>query len=262
MSGLVAGALALLVLAGAAPGATTGTGSISGIIMPPSRCTRVEALLRAGRDPRKPQVFVGEYDGKTGAFRIANLPDGTYDLRLTVPGGTIEGADLRPDKPSRDDREFSDEDRKEILEKIENYPESYLDIHRPLYLVGNGYHAKALVEGIRYREFHSGKPGEQVWRVEIWLYDYHYGGWVKRQHGWTVLARVRTNVDMAPEAFRDLMRLFDPKLGGIDVRDGAAVADVRYEIPEHLDMRMGKTPGSIETQAAEHRKKKEKEIVY
>ena len=241
--------------------AAAGAGSISGVIAPADRCTRVEALDRKGRDPRKPRIVRGQYDPKTGGFRVTGLADATYDLRIHLADGTIEGMDLRPE-PRKGDRPFSEQDRKTILTKIEKFPERFSDILRPLYINGNGSHAKVLVEKIRYRPFHSGKAGERNWRVEVWLYDYHYGGWVKRQHGWYVVARVRTNLDMQPAAFRALTRLFDPKLGGIDIEDGKAVTDFRYVVPEKLDTAMGKTPGSIEKQAAEHKKKKEKEIVY
>jgi len=241
--------------------APAGGGSISGVITPADRCTRVEALDRKGRDPRKPRIVSGQYDPKTGRFHVTGLADAAYDLRIYLAEGTIEGMDLRPE-PGRDDRAFSEQDRKTILTKIEKFPERFSDILRPLYINGNGSHAKVLVEKIRYRSFHSGKAGERNWRVEVWLYDYHYGGWMKRQHGWHVVARVRTNVDMQPAAFRGLTRLFDPKLGGIDIEEGKAVADFRYAIPDKLDMAMGKIPGSIEKQAAEHKKKKEKEIVY
>jgi hypothetical protein len=252
---------------GATGSTPSGEGSIAGVIAPADRCAKVEALCRtaiAGKpapDPRKPYVFPGQYDSKTGAFTIPNLPDGDYDLRLSVAGGTIEGADLRLE-PATIDRQFDDDDRKEILGKIENYPDAFMDIQRPLYLEGNGSHAKALVELIRYRDFYSGKAGEQVWRVEIWPFDYYYGGWVIRKHGMAAIARVRTNVDMAPQAFHDLLRLFDPKVGGIAIKDGKPVSDFRYAIPEKLDMAMGKMPGSVERQAEEHRKKKAQEVTY
>jgi hypothetical protein len=135
-----------------------------------------------------------------------------------------------------------------------------------LFLVGNGSHAKALVEGIRYRDYHSGQQGDIIWRVEIWLYDYYHGGWVKRQHGWQVVARVRASSgqprDMELKPFLELVRLFDPKLGGITVAQGKAASGLRYDIPEKLDMKMGKIPGSIEKLGEEHRKKRQKEIVY
>ncbi len=254
-------AVAIAISVVAALSASAGGGSISGVITPAGRCIKIEALDRKGRDPRKPRIVRGQYDPKTGRFHISGLADATYDLRVHLTDGSIEGMDLRPE-PGRDDRPFGEGDRKTILTKIENFPERFSDIIRPLYMNGNGSHAKVLVEKIRYRPFHSGKKDERNWRIEVWLYDYHYGGWVKRQHGWHVVARVRTNRDMEPAAFRGLTRLFDPKLGGVDIGDGKAVSDFTYAIPEKLDIAMGKTPGSIEKQAAEHKKKKEKEIVY
>lgn len=256
-------ATAATVAAAATP-AKPGNGSISGTIAPAAQCTKVEALSRTGQDPRKPVVYAGTYDSKTGNFTIENLPDGTYDLRLSIENGTIEGADMRLEKPN-DDREFSDADRQEILGKIENYPDDFIDIHRSLSVIGNGSHAKALVENIRYRDFHSGGKGEMIWRMEVWLYDYCNGGWVKRQHGWQVLDRIRTGDknDMSNQAFHDLTRLYDQKLGGIDVANSANVSGIKYDIPKEPDMTMGKTPGSIEKQMdADIEKKKTADVVY
>jgi hypothetical protein len=217
-------------------------GVITGTISPAAKCSGVEALSRNVPDPRKPQVFAGQYDAATGKFTIPNLPDGAYDLRIKIDGGTIEGVDLRQDK-SDDDREFGDADRKEILDKITNYQDDFMDTHRALCLTGNGSHAKALVENIRNRDFHTGEKGEIIWRVEIWLYDYYNGGWVRRQHGWQVVARIRTGDkgDTSNESFRNLLRLFDPKLGGVEVAGGGTVSDFCYNIPDKLDSTMGKT---------------------
>jgi len=234
------------------------TGSISGVIGNPQKCTGVAALARGTGDPRKIKVIRGRYDPATGRFSIAGLAPGTYDLRVYVPGGWIDGANLRLEDRQRTGKPLAEDDIKEILDKIANFPDRFVDIIRPLAVAGTDRHAKVLVEKIRYRQFHSGKPGERVWRVEIWNYTNHYGGWVKDQHGWLVLSRIRAPFGRTTaEYLRNLLWLFDPALGGIRVEKDRAIADFRYRVPDPLTAAMGKVPGGIERLVAEDVKKKQ-----
>jgi len=234
------------------------TGSISGVIENPQKCTGVAALARGTGDPRKIKVLRGRYDPATGRFHIGNLDPGTYDLRVYVPGGWIDGANLRLEDRQRTGKPLAEDDIKEILDKIANFPDRFVDIIRPLAIAGTDRHAKVLVEKIRYRQFHSGKPGERVWRVEIWNYTNHYGGWVKDQHGWLVLSRIRAPFGRTTaEYLRNLLWLFDPALGGIRVEKDRAITDFRYRVPDPLTAALGKVPGGIERLVAEDVKKKQ-----
>ena len=232
-------------------------GKIAGKITNPGRCLGVAAVRRGGSMTRlKVEALPGTLDKKTGKFVIPGLPEGRYDVRVHVEGGHIDGADLKLDESQQSDEPLTEKDRKAILKKIENFPERYSDILRPLYLQGNHKFAKALVEKIRYRPFHSGAKNARNWRVEIWIFEYYYGGWVKKRHGWKVLARIRSPYQMPRDKFDNLLWLFDPKLGGFDVADGKTTTVPVYALPEKLDMSMGKTPGSVEKLAEEHKKKK------
>ena len=233
------------------------TGSISGVIENPGKCTGVAALARGTGDPRKMKVLRGQYDPATGRFAVGNLPPDTYDLRVYVPGGWIDGANLRPAARQGEGKPIGEDDLKEIVDKIENFPDRFVDIIRPLAVAGTDTHAKVLVEKIRYRQFHSGKQGERVWRVEVWDYTSYYGGWVKEQHGWLVLSRIRAPFGKTTaEDLRNLLWLFDPALGGLRIEKGRAVAELRYRVPGKLTLAMGKTPGSLDRLVAEDVKKK------
>jgi hypothetical protein len=246
--------------------ATAWAGSLSGIIENADKCKGVSALLREGFDPRTPKVFTGQYDAATGQFKIENLPEGTYDLRVYVEGGWMDGANLKLDPAERSDQPLTEDDRKEILDKIANYPDSFMEVTRALAIAGDGKRAKALVEQIqiRYRPFHSGQAGlpdgqagDVIWRVEVWQYEKFPGGWVKKQRWFQVLSRVRAPTEEMPlEKFRNLYWLFDPALGGMAVGKDANVTDLKYKVPDPLTLDMGKTPGSIEKLAAENEQKK------
>jgi len=254
--------LALAVLAAwqaSAGAATKATGKITGKIANPKRCTGVGVVTRGGTKTRlKVTATRGKYDATTGEFEIAGLKDGLYDLRVYVKGGHIDGCDLKMDPSQESDKPMTKKDREKIMKYVEDFPERFCDILRPMYLEGNHEFAKMLVEKIRYRPFHSGTPGERLWRVEIWVFQNYYGGWRKKQHGWQVLARERATrrTPEEREKFDNMMWLFDPKIGGIEVEDGETTVVKDYTVPEKFDMSMGKVPGSVEKQAEKHKKTK------
>jgi hypothetical protein len=233
-----------------------GAGAINGVVENGARCKGVSALMRTGLDPRRPEVHQGEYDAASGRFRISGLAEGVYDLRVLVEGGWIDGANLTLEATQKSDEPLTDEARAEILDLINNYPASFQDITRPLAVQGNGRAAKALVELIRYTNFHSGKPGDVIWRVEVWVYEEANGAWVKKPHGWQVLSRVRAPQEMPLNDFLNGLWLFDPALGGIKVTKDRPVVELKYALPAKMDMSMGKAPGSIEQLAGEDQKKK------
>ena len=59
---------------------------------------------------------------------------------------------------------------------------------------------------------------------------------------------------MPAETFRDMVLLFDPEIGGLDVAEEESVEGLTVTIPEP-DPRLGKTPGSVARQIEEDRKK-------
>ncbi len=221
------------------------TGAISGKIENPARCKGVAALDRSLKDPRKLKVYPAQIDKKTGAFTVSGLPPGRYDLRVRVEGGRIDGADLALEKSQHSDDPLTEKDRRKIRDFIENYPDRFCDVLRPLAISGNGKFAKVLVEKVRYRPFHSASKDSRVWRVEIWPFRNAYGKWIKERHGWTVLARVRAPGDMPIKEFHKLVRLFEPELGGIVVDAGKVTDGVEYKIPKKWARGKGLTPGAL-----------------
>ena len=221
--------------------------------------------------PALPKVFPAKFDAKTGQFRAEGLPDGEYALRVLIPGGWVDGADMRLEKPTEEGDAFGKEDEEAIRKLISDYPDAFTDIFRPIYIRGNSQYASVLVEKIRARQFHSGKAGEIVWRVEVWRYEKHTGAWVKRQRSTTTLCRIRvfgaasshyrrgSRLHMTTPEFEKLVWLFSPETGGIEVAGGESAAGLRVTAPE-IDMKHGKTSGSVMKQIEEFRKSGKKHL--
>ena len=258
--------LAVLLLAGG-PGKAFAD-SISGKVTNPKKCSGVQVLLRKGsgfNKPYAPKVFPAKYSAATGAFRAENLPEGRYDLRLLVPGGWVDTVDMRLEEAEGGDP-FNEEDEKAIREFIANYPQSFADIFRPIFMRGNARCAKVLVEKIRARGFHSGKGGEIIWRVEVWAFEKHTGAWVRGRRSMEVVSRLRvfavdskhhrrgSQVHTTAEEFKGMVWLFSPANGGLEVDAVEPVADLEVTVPE-LTAKWGKAAGSVQRQIEAYRKK-------
>lgn len=252
--------------------AAAGANAISGKITNPDRCTGVQVLLRKGpgvKFPSQPKTFTAKYDNRTGEFSSDGLPDGEYALRLLVPGGRVEGADMRLQTPDKDGDPFGEEDIKAIGKLIADYPDAFSDIFRPLCLKGNSQFAAALVEKIRAREFHSGQAGEITWRVEVWRFEKHTGAWVKRQRSTTTLCRLRvfaaqsshyqrgSVLHMNAAQFEKLVWLFAPEMGGLTIAEGEPIKRLAIAVPP-IDAKHGKVAGSVRKQIEEFRNKGDK----
>jgi len=232
---------------------------LSGVVTNPDRCVGVQALLRHGegvRYPCLPRIYTGAYDKATGRFRIEGLPPGIYDLRLVMTDGHVDGVDMRLTDDTKEP--FTEDDERAIRDFIANYPDSFNDIHRPVLLRGNGRQAKVLVECIRARQFHSGNPGEIIWRVEVWRFEKHTGAWVRSRRGAETVARLRVVPDggadelqISADRFRGLVWLFSPDLGGFEVGPDQTLEGLAVAVPE-VSIANGKVPGSVESQIEEY----------
>ena len=235
-------------------------GSVSGVITNPKQCAGVSAILRGGTVTRlKIKERRGRFDPKTGKFSVKDLPDGVFSLRVRLKGGgMIDGAPMKLDEDEESDRPMTEDDRKAIEDFVLNYPVSFCDVFRPVVIKGNGEFARVLVEKVRHRDYHSGKKGDIIWRVEVWKFENHTGAWTRSQHGWVVLARERIPRTMKHDAFRNLRWLFDPNLASFEAYGKDAVRGIKYTIPEKLDASMGKGPGTVHKQIAADRAKRKK----
>ncbi|HQU45190.1 MAG TPA: hypothetical protein PK867_20410, partial [Pirellulales bacterium] len=143
---------------------TAQTGSIRGAIEPAAQTTAVSAVDRAAN-----KHFPAQLDAATGGFTIEHLPLGAkYDLVIDYGKARLEGINLRvPASDYEEEQPLADDDEKTIREKVlsMNKFEDQLEI---LAVAGNIQHAAILLNKVRTKPFVNSRPGEAVWRVELW----------------------------------------------------------------------------------------------
>jgi len=247
-----------MLAAGAPSAEVVKAGAISGKVTNPKQCKGVRALMRIGpgvKFPSRPKVISGDYDPATGEFKLENLPDGQYDLRLLIDRGMLDGVDLRLDPPKHGAKSFGLKDEEAIREVIANLPSKFVDTCRPIIIHGSGSRARVLVEKIRHTAFHSGRAGETIWRVEVWSFEKRTGAWVKTANR-PVICRVRVPQEMKAERFHDLTWLFSPELGGFEIGEEREIKNLSVTVPKPEDRR-GKLPGSVKKQIEADRAKRD-----
>jgi len=253
-------------LLAAAWSSMVGAASISGKITNPGMATGVSAIRRGGSVTRlRIKEYKGKFDRKSGKFVISGLDEDEYVLRIRLKGGgNLDGAFMELPVDEKSDAKMTEEDRKQIKDFIKNYPTRFVDIIRPLRIAGNGEYARVMVEKIRHRDYHSGKKGDIIWRMEVWKFEKLTGAWIRSQKGWHVLARERVSdkgrKSMNHATFAKVRWVFDAKLAGYEIVGDKSVTGVKYTIPKKIDMAMGKVPRSIEKQIKEDRERLKKKV--
>jgi len=185
-------------------------GKILGSVTPANDVQEVFAIVRNDGKTYKAASF----DDKTGEFVFRDLPgDTVYDIGAKLKDGrVIEGIDLsfvdarmlrlaeirrkQLGLPAEEAHEFTKDDRDEILKYAHDLKQNdFMDQGRVLYLRGDGGRATMLVELMRNRDFYArtaGPDGAQIiWRLELWYFQYHHGGWERVANQERVLRRER-----------------------------------------------------------------------
>lgn len=184
------------------------TGSLKGLAEDADKVRTVSAVNRAAK-----QTFSGSIDRATGRFIVGGLPLGaSYDCIVEYDSGVVEGVDLRvPRSDYVEEQPLSDEDIATIQAKIRKMNQ-FEDVVEILAITGNIQHAAIVVNKLRTKPFYDSKPGEVVWRLELWHYERPEETWFKaRDELSLVLYRERL-----PRAQYDQKCLtLDPALGGL-----------------------------------------------
>ena len=168
-------------------------------------------------------------NGDKWAFR--DLPAGKYDLVVLAKDRIrIEGFQYVPVKEFdpffSPDATLDDETRDFIIDDIKKSPH-YENKVVPLYLGGDSKAVRVLVMLIRDKptSYEGESPGAATMRHEIWEYSWNYGAWQKEKR-----TKVMDRILMPRDQLRKWTWLWDPKLGGIEVKDRAV--NVKYELPK------------------------------
>lgn len=202
--------LAALVLAFGIPARGAETGTISGTVDKPDVVTAVTAI-----DRTTDKKYPGKIDAKTGQFTIADLPLGkTYDCILDAGAVRLEGVNL---KVPRSDYE---EEQPLAREDIETIKKTVLSLNKfeneieVLTIAGNIQHAAVVLNKKRTTPFYESRPGEMIWRLELWHFEKPDETWIKVQEEFAIVF-YRQRLQKADFARKALT--LDPALGGVQL---------------------------------------------
>jgi hypothetical protein len=198
----------VLVSVMSARGAEMGT--IRGTVDKPGVITAVTAIDRA-TDKKYP----GKIDAKTGQFTIADLPLGTtYDCILDAGAVRLEGVNL---KVPRSDYEEEQPLTKEDIETIKKTAVSLNKFENEIEVLtvsGNIQHAAVVLNKKRTTPFYESKPGEMIWRLELWHFEKPDETWIKVQEEFAI---VFYRQRLQKSEFNKKALTLDPVLGGIQL---------------------------------------------
>jgi hypothetical protein len=195
-------------------------GSITGAV---DRADAVAAVQAINRETRK--VFPGRCDAATGRFAVDSLPLGAeYDLAIDYAGARLEGVNLAvpPAEEAEDRQPMTEDDRKVVTAKVCGM-NTFEDVVEILAMTGTVRQAAILLNKQRTKPFYGSKPGEMIWRAEIWHFEKPEETWAKRQDEQFVLL-YRERLPRAEYARKTVT--FDPALGGFRPTAGTPVVGV------------------------------------
>ena len=201
-------------LVGSAPGqlAAQATPRITGVVTPAKGLSAVAVIERKTRKRTTGKIV----DAATGRFAVAGLAVcKIYDLQLDFgPQTRLEGINLKvPRSDYVEEQPLVAEDIEVITKKVKKL-NKFEDEIRILTIEGNIQHAAILISKLRTRPFFGSKPGELIWRAELWHFERPEETWLKRTDElFTVLYRER----MQRSRYIQKSVTFDGRLGGISV---------------------------------------------
>lgn len=226
-------------------------GDITGTMTPAEKVDTLRAVSRATGKSYLPN----EFDRKTGRFAFKGLSgDARYDLcALTKDGRDYQGIDLdfvdarmlrlaalrrkQLGLPPERSHTFNADDVKWLVKFVKDQ-RTFTHIHRPIYIKGHGRRATVLLELIRTRPFVKSQ-GKMVWRMELWYFDYQFGGWEKVANQERVLERKR----ILPAQWRKIHIEYYPQLSAY-VDEGGQGKPVAFRIPDKADPSRGRAAGT------------------
>lgn len=162
---------------GVASHAHAQTGSIRGTIEPAGQATLVVATNRTSN-----QKFPGKLNANASEFSIDQLPSGAkYDLVIDYGQARLEGISLSVPASDYEEEQALTRDDVEVIREKALSMNKFEDQVEILAIEGNIQHAAILLNKVRTKPFVNSRPGEAVWRVELWHFERPEETWVKVQ---------------------------------------------------------------------------------
>ena len=183
----------------------------------------------------RPEVDATATNGGDGTWVFRNLKPGKYDLVLMSPNRLrIEGWQYAPvlefDPFFPATSTVDDESVRDFIVDQIKKSRHYENKVVPLDLGGDRENVRVLMMLIRDQQtsYEGHMAGAATLRFEIWQYDFQYGGWTKNRR-----TRVMHRVLLPRDDLRQWTWLWDPKLGGIEMKSGDITLD--YVVPARDD---------------------------
>lgn len=171
----------------------------------------VKAADTNTEDPGK--QYPGSVDPATGAFVVEKLPlDASYDLVVDLASGArLEGVSLKVPRSDYEEEQPLPPEDIPVIKKTALNLNKFEDTIEFLGLDGNIQHAAVLVTKLKHHPFYGSKPGEVIWRLELWHFEKPEETWIKTQDElFIVFYRKR----MPKAEFLKRSLTLDAKLGG------------------------------------------------
>jgi hypothetical protein len=187
-----------------------GEGRIVGTIDHPEKVASISALDRDAA-----RSVAGTIDRATGKFAVAGLAPGTrYDLRIEMNAGArLEGVDLAVPRSDFEEEQPLAADEAKKVGAAARALQTFEDRVDVLSVSGNVQHAAVVLNKVRTKPFINSKPGEVVWRAEVWRFEKPHETWIKTQDRlFTVLYRER----IPAEEYAAKSITLDPAIGGLE----------------------------------------------
>lgn len=197
------------------------TGTITGTLVDAKGVTAVAAVDRSEDADKR---YKGKVDPTTGRFTIPGLPlDATYDVVIDAGTTRLEGVNLKvPRSDFEEEMPLTRDDLTEITKicKLLNKFENEIDV---LVIEGNCQHAAVLLNKRRTTAFYESKPGEMIWRLELWHFEKPEEKWLKSQE---LLGVIFYRERLQKSAFAKKALTLDAKLGGVKLTAKEPAADL------------------------------------
>jgi hypothetical protein len=194
----------------APPARDAARGRITGTVDQPKWVTAVFAKDRTSDE--KDKIYKGKLDAETGKFVIEGLPlNATYDVVIDFKGGRLEGVNLKVPPSDFEEEQPLTKDDIAALKKTVLAQNKFEDKIEFLAIEGNVQHAAVVLNKLRTKPFYESKPGEVIWRLELWHFEKPDDDWVKDQDElFIVFYRER----LQKKVFDKKALTFDSLLGG------------------------------------------------
>jgi hypothetical protein len=195
------------------------TGTIAATIDKPDKVTAVNAI-----DRETDKKYPGKVDATTGKLTIAGLPlDKTFDVIVDAGPVRLEGVNLKVQRSDFEEEQPLTKEDREAITKACNLLNQFEDQVEVMTITGNVQYAAAILNKLRTKPFYESKPGEVVWRLELWQFEKPEDHWVKSQDNlWLVLYRQR----LQKSEFDKKCLTLDPALGGIKLTEKEPVSNL------------------------------------